>query len=324
MFTNLTNIPLSLAVWLANDDYDHNADPNYISATSLLKPIKSIVLERSLKIDTIPDVAAQIASSMGTAIHDSIEQAWTSKKLKATLQSLGMTKAIAERIVINPDQTVELAPEDIPVYMEQRAAKQVGKYIVAGKYDFVMQGKLEDFKSTKVFSYIKQGNAQTYIQQGSIYRWLNPGIITDSHIQINYIFTDWAPMKAMQDKTYPKTGIVAQNYPLMSIIDTERFVTNILNQIDKYTGLPQTQMPACTLEELWRDEPVYKYFKNPAKRARSTKNFTTSAEAHQRLHADGSVGVVVEVPGLVRRCNYCNARAVCQQAEELKLAGYLK
>ena len=324
MFTNLTNVPLSLAVWLANDDYDHNTDPNYISATSLLKPIKSIVLERSLKIDTIPDVAAQIASSMGTAIHDSIENAWLSDKLAATLRSLNMPAAIVKRIVVNPSDDGTLDPDAIVVRMEQRSAKAVGKYLVAGKYDFVIQGQLEDFKSTKVFSYIKQGNAKQYIQQGSIYRWLNQDTITEPTIQINYIFTDWAPMKALQDKSYPKTGIVSQQYPLMTIDQTQQFVANTLAQIDKYTGLPQDQMPACTLEELWRDEPVFKYFKNPAKRARSTKNFTTSAEAYQRLHADNSVGVVVEVPGLVRRCNYCNARAVCQQAEELTLAGYLK
>ena len=40
--TNNTNLPLSIAVWLACDDYDYNNDPYTISATTLLKPLKQI------------------------------------------------------------------------------------------------------------------------------------------------------------------------------------------------------------------------------------------------------------------------------------------
>ena len=46
-------------------------------------------------------------------------------------------------------------------------------------------------------------------------------------------------------------------------------------------------------------------------------------EANNRLFADGSVGKVIEVKGEVKRCRYCNASAVCLQAENLVAAKLL-
>ena len=43
-YTNQENIPLSLALWLAHDPYVVNPNPKAFSATSMLKPLKSIVL----------------------------------------------------------------------------------------------------------------------------------------------------------------------------------------------------------------------------------------------------------------------------------------
>ena len=54
--------------------------------------------------------------------------------------------------MINPSKPMlEFNPDAIPVYMEQRAYKQVGKYKVSGKFDFVAEGRVQDFKSTGVF-----------------------------------------------------------------------------------------------------------------------------------------------------------------------------
>lgn len=56
-YTNTTNIPLPLAVFLATDDYDYQ--PDTISVTTLLKPIKQIILGRRLekKIDLLISLA---------------------------------------------------------------------------------------------------------------------------------------------------------------------------------------------------------------------------------------------------------------------------
>ena len=48
MYANTTGIGLSVAVWLADDDYDHDDDPKAISATSIIKPIKQLILPNEI------------------------------------------------------------------------------------------------------------------------------------------------------------------------------------------------------------------------------------------------------------------------------------
>ena len=43
-YTNRANLPLSIAVWLTHDTYDHDSRSNHISATSLLRPARQTVL----------------------------------------------------------------------------------------------------------------------------------------------------------------------------------------------------------------------------------------------------------------------------------------
>lgn len=324
MLTNDTNISLSMAVWLASDNYDHTSDPNTISATTLLKPIREIVLARqNMNLAKKGDVSSLIPSSTGTAIHDSIEASWINEtRRKEALTKLGYPESVINNIVVNPTKE-ELTPDSIPVYLEQRVFKQVGKYIISGKYDFVGNGHLEDFKSCSVYSYILQSNADKYIQQGSIYRWLNPEIITDDIMTIQYFFTDWNRLDSIKDTRYPNHKIMHQNFELMPVTETERFVTNILNTLDRYKDTDQDSLPRCTPEELWIKPTVWKYYKDPSKTTRATKNFDNSADANHRLMADGNKGIVKEVQGEPTKCKYCSVSAICSQAQEYVNMGQL-
>jgi|TARA_B110000967_G_C18844757_1_gene541355 hypothetical protein len=322
MFTNTSNLPISVAVWLAHDDYDHSSDPYHVSATSLLKPIKSLVLSNRVATNSDTDVADLIASRMGTAVHTAIENAWLNSSRTETLHKLNYSQKLVNNIVINPSPS-QITEDSVPIYMELRGSTKVGKYTVSGKFDFVSGGVLEDFKTTGTYGYINQSNAEKYIQQGSIYRWLHPEIITEDYMYIQYIFTDWSAAKARQDKNYPSSRIVPQRYVLKSVQDTEAFVVSRINMIDMYQDAAQSEIPDCTPEELWERAPVFKYYKNPESRARSTKNFTTYHEAHERMLQDGSVGVVVEIKGEVKFCSYCPAVSICKQAKGYIAAGRL-
>ena len=314
MFTNTSNLPMSVAAWLAHDDYDHSSDPYNVSATTLLKPIKSIVLGNRLVNHSVTDIADLIPSRMGTAVHTAIENAWLSSNLKEHLLSLRYSAKLVENIVINPTAD-QLTEDSVPIYMELRGSKKVGKYTVSGKFDFVSGGVLEDFKTTGTYSYVNQSNAKKYIQQGSIYKWLHSDIITEDYMYIQYIFTDWSAAKARSDKNYPPMRIVPYRYVLDSVQVTEAFVRERINLIDMYENSPESDMPDCTPADLWERDPVFKYYKNPNSRARSTKNFTTYYEANDRLVQDGSVGIVVEVKGEIKFCSYCPALDICQQAK---------
>jgi len=323
--TNNTNIPLSVAVWLADDTYDHNSDPYTISATSLLKPIKEIVLNRTLTIDREIDITALIASKMGTAAHDGIEDAWRNRAGKA-LQRLGYPQKVWDNIVINPSEGQRGLADNIDIFLEMRGSKKLGKWTVSGKFDFVAEGNLEDFKTKKVWAWIfaTQDDYMEFIRQGSIYRWLHPEIITGDHIAIDYLFTDWKPMEARTKKDYPPNQIIQKKFPLLSLADIEKWLVDRLKQIDQYTGAKQDVIPECTPVELWQDDPVYKYYRDPNKTIKSTKNFPNdSAGAYARLATEGK-GIVKRFPGLVKKCNYCSVQSICQQRDGYELAGTLK
>jgi hypothetical protein len=238
--------------------------------------------------------------------------------------AMGIPKKVVDRVIINPSKDdLKNNPDSIPVYLEQRSHKTVGKYTVSGKFDFVGEGRLEDFKTTTTYTAIHNTNDEKYIQQGSIYRWLNPEIITKDEIAIQWIFTDWSKTKALSDPKYPQNRIQQKLFPLMSIQETDAFVKRKLDQLDKHWNTEETELPWCTDEDLWRSEPVFKYYKNPDKTTRSTKNFSSMQEARLRQIEEGGMGVIKEVPGQVTACKYCSAFSICTQKDALIVSGDL-
>lgn len=321
-YTNQLQIPLALAVFLATDDYDHES--GVISATSLMKPIRQIILPKRINpTDVAIDISSLVSSRMGSAIHAAIEKAWTSPV--SALKALGLPEKVYNNILINPSpELLELNSKAIPVYMEQRSYKQVGKYRVSGKFDFVAEGKVQDFKSTSVYSYLNQTSKDKYILQGSIYRWLNQDTITSDVMMIHYIFTDWSAADARQKPDYPKSRVFTQKFNLLSTAETEQYVKSKIAQIDQYLKADEADIPHCSDEDLWRKPDVYKYYKDPAKtEGRSTKNYDSKQDAYIRLAEDGNIGIVKEVKGQVVACRYCPAFDVCTQKDMYLASGDL-
>jgi hypothetical protein len=325
MYSNYTNVPFVLAVWLAaNDGYDLKAKKDVISATSLLKPTKSLVLSARLAAadqETQIDLSDLIPSRLGTAVHTAVENSWLYSREKG-LKQLGIPKATIDRLRINPSTPGKNTNYDI--YMEQRSEKKIGKWTISGKFDFVHNNRVKDIKTTKTYNWIKGSNDKKYAIQGSIYRWLNPEIITDDFIDVLMIFTDWSQFKAMADKDYPQTPIKVRTIPLMTIPETERWIKSRLAEIEANWDKRQVDMPLCTPEELWMDPPKYAYYKNP-KAQRATRVFNTADEAHSRKAQDGIPGsTVVFRQSNPKFCQYCDARVTCLQAEQYIAQGVLK
>ena len=319
LFSNTQDINLSMAVWLAHDDYDYVNESNYISATSLMRPIRQIVLPRRISAveRTVPDISERIASAMGNSLHDSIEKAWV-KGHRVNLAKLGMPQHVIDRVLVNPTPE-ELAnvKDPIPIYLEQRAIRTLGKYKVGGKFDFVADGIVHDNKSTSAYVWVKGTRDEEHSLQGSIYRWLNPEKITEDFIRINYIFTDWQRAAAKSNPKYPDSRLKSKDIPLMTLAATENWIKNKLEQIEKYVDAPEHEILRCNDVELWRSDPQYKYYADPAKATgKSTKNFTSMADAKAHLSSKGGKGIIKIFPGEVNRCNYCSAYDICTQKDE--------
>lgn len=316
--TNITGVSLPLAVWLAADDYDFSPDNRSISATSLLKPVRQILLKERLDPTTreTPDVSDFIASRLGHSIHDGIEKAWI-KNYVSSLKALGYSDEVIDRIRVNPtDHELRASNGIIPVYLEQRGSREFRGYNISGKFDMVLDGELQDFKTTSVYTLMKGSKDEDYCLQGSLYRWIHSEKITSDYININFVFTDWQRGRAKVEKNYPEQRVAEHRVPLMTLKETERWISNRIDELEAHADLPENKLPFCSDKDLWRGDTVWKYYSNPEKTdGRSTKNFDNKAEAYSFLSQKGGKGVVIEVPGLVKACGYCPAAPICTQKD---------
>lgn len=325
--TNDLDISLPMAVWLLHDTYDYVDKPNYISATTLMKPLRQIVLpDRIPASQQSQDVSEFIARKLGNAIHDSIERSWLEGH-KRSMKLLGYPESVINRVVVNPTPEELHATKDaIPVYLEQRAYREIEVngvlYTVGGKFDMVSDGIVNDFKSTSVWTWTKGTKDEDYALQGSIYKWLNPEKIQEDFIRVNFIFTDWSKMN-LRTPNYPQKRVEYKDVPLMTMNQVEDWIASKLSQIQRYQNMPEERIPECSSEELWRSDPVFKYYSDPAKAkdptARATKNFETLFDANAHLAEKGGKGIVITKLGEPKACGYCRAFDACTQKDRLGL-----
>ena len=330
-YTNNTGISLMMALWLANDEYDY--DPNTISATKILRPIRQLVLAPRVdqKLSVI-DVSSFFKSRMGTAIHAGIQRAWTvpPERLQQLLQMLGMDQLTASQFVVNPEPS-QVRPDQIPVYIEQRYYRdiEVGgvTYRISGMVDFVAGGYLHDTKTTSTFTHKLSDKDEDYILQGSIYRWLAPHIITQSTLKIGFAFPDWMPGRAKTDANYPSSPVPDKTYDLMSFAETEAYITNKLRMIQELRDAPEKDIPLCNDKELWRRASEFKYYmpvKKTGEISKRAKATEPSMELlNKRIAEIGPGGLVKEIKGGVMACNYCPAFHACSQKDQLIQQGDL-
>lgn len=312
--TNNNNVPLYIAAYLAYDDYDYDSRSNVISATTLIKNTKKIVMSDRVKNYAL-DITDIIKARVGQSIHGAVESVWTdSEKRVEALTKLGYSKAVIDSITINPSV---VSDNMLPVYLEQRLERELDGYIIRGKFDFCAEGILRDTKTTSTYTYTKQTKLDDYILQLSIYKWLAPNMVTEDYGYIDYIFTDWKASLAKVSKDYPQYPHYEQKIPLMSLADTEDYIRNKLREIKKYSLLPEENIPVCSSEDLWQEPTKYKYFSKETN-TKASKTFTSFREANAYLNEKGK-GVIKTITGKAKACSYCKAYDICKQRELLHI-----
>ena len=331
-YTNKMKIPLAVAVFLATDNYEHPKTPSEISVTTLIKPIRQILLqERALvppdvspkeEVESIGvcigDISDLIHSKLGSAIHEGIERAWLNPQ--SALSKLQMPKEVIEAVVVNPEKGTDLT-DKIPIYLETRNKRELDGFTVSGAIDICTYGSLGDFKNTGTFMYTKKKSDKKYILQGSIYRWLDSEMITEDIMHIYFIFKDWSKNKALASDKYPPSPIHDYQLEMMSYEATEHYLKHKLAEIAKYRNTKEADLPLCPDEDLWMDESEYKYYaKADAKRA--TKVFGTDAAGAYAHKASKGVGEVREIKAEPKACSWCSA-VKCSQRDTFVSSGIL-
>lgn len=323
--TNNTKISIAMAVWLAHDEYSNTSgsdepipEGKIISTTTLLRPTRQVVLAQRISPEEQElDIVDLIASRLGHALHSSVEDAWR-HHYASSLMKLGYPKAMIDRIIINP-KPEDLKPDTIPVYLEQRRFKKFGDYVISGQLDQIIDGSICDTKSTSTFSFTAGNKDEDYAWQLSIYRWLNPEKVTSNVARINFIFTDWLRYRALQDPNYPQKRVEEIQIELHSLEETEAYIAERIKLIERNKNLSEPEIVRCTDKELWRGDTVYKYYSDPSKvhsGGRATKNFDTDKAAANKHLSEMGKGIVVEFPGKVKACAFCNVFDICSQQKE--------
>ena len=313
MILNKNEFPELIVPWLLNDKYEYINEEKYLSATTIIRPVREIILSKRVTNNEPIDLNSLVPSRIGSSLHESLQNLWLSGDYKKALALSGYPENFINKIRVNPTEPSEKDTCDI--YVEQRTIKPLNGWLIGGQFDLVFNGQLNDYKTTSVITYTSGSRQSEYVLQGSIYRWLNSNIITEDTININYIFTDWNKFQTTTNPNYPKNRCVSAKYPLLSLPEIEFKLTNKLNELNKYWNQEEKDIPECPEESLWISESVYKYFSNPLKTTgRSTKNFSSLAEAKKYwLQEKQGKGVVIEQKGEPKKCKYCRAYSICSQ-----------
>lgn len=318
--TNLHGISPVMLVWLMDDTYDYNDDPNTFSVTTLMKPIRQIVLSRREYQAREVDISDLIPSKLGSTIHDAIDKSWD-RTGPQSLTKFGTPQSVVDRMLVNPDPA-SLPKDCIPIYKEIRLSRKFGKYTVSGKFDFIFDGQIQDHKSTSAWQFVYGGRDDEYKTQMNSYRVLDEAYehprITQDTCVVNFVFTDWQSMLAKTVENYPQIRVETKTLALPPIEETKNWIERRLELIEHFMDTPEAQLPECSEEELWMPKPKFKYFSDPEKAktgGRSTKNFSTLIEANA-FAAEKGKGIVVSEIGKPKRCEYCAVFHACSQKDK--------
>ena len=273
--TNVKGLPEALVK--AIDTMPHN-EPGSLSATTLLKNVKQILLMERHWDEIEEDVLDRFWALFGTAIHKLLEH------------------------------------EGKNDFTEETMAKEINGITVTGKIDLynMEDGIIVDWKSCSVYKIIK-GDFDDWRKQGLIYAWLlHKNGFPVKTCRFIAIMKDHSSRKARQSSSYPKTPVYVYEFAVTEegLKEIEGFIERKISEYQRFAELPDDEIPVCTKEERWEDPTVYSVKKSGNQKA--TKNFYSLSEAESFAASKGKDFFVEKRPGEAKRCiDYCSCCAFC-------------
>lgn len=251
IITNKLGLSESL-VSAVTPDAPHNAE-GCISATTLLRGAKEILLTQRHWDNIESDASNRLFAAFGTAVHKVFED-----------------------------------EDDKPgIIKEQQFSKKVGKYTITGKLDrFDPEEKtIFDYKSTSIYK-VKGGNFEEWYTQLMIYAWL----LKDAGYEVNKLciyalLRDWSRTEAKRDPKYPQTQAVVIPFDIgeddFKFID--KYISDKVAEIEAAEPLADDDIPACSSKERWEKPAKYAAMVEGGKKA--LKLFDSEPEAKTYIQA---------------------------------------
>lgn len=282
--TNRFNLPQTFVNVLQRPTYTKGGAN--ISATELINSPRIVQLKRLFDGELEQDVADQIWSIFGTAIHAVLEHGkdrnhLVEERLHAVLDGWSISGAIDLQVI-----------EDDGIIVS-------------------------DYKTTSAWAVMNE--KAEWEQQLNIYAWLVETVkqAPVKGLSIVAIIRDWSRRDAETRDGYPEAPIKEIPITIWSYEERTEFIKARIREHSSalFAAETGTEIPECTPAQTWEKQTSYAIKKVGNKRA--TTVVDSQEEADAKLVELGK-GYAIEVrPGERTRCaNYCQVNRFCNQYKQ--------
>ena len=285
IITNKLNMPDAFVKAIQNSR--HNAD-GCLSATTLLKGTKEIILENRHFDEITVDAADEVWSVFGTAVHAILEH------------------------------------QEDEAFKEESFSVDVLDYKVTGKVDrYDMKHEtIEDWKTASVWKVIFQ-DFDDWKRQGLIYTWLlRQSGLNVRHIRFIALLKDHSKSEAKKKADYPQSPVYIYEFDPTEdeLTSIEAYIKEKVFDVSQNAEKKVDEIAECSPSERWASPDKWAVMKEGRKTA--VKVCDTEAEALnfiEELEKDKDKHFVEQRRGIDKKCSdYCACCEFCSYYKSLK------
>ena len=281
IITNKQNLEPAIVRAVEQDEYSSGAD---VSITGLTASPRIHWLKKRHADEITVDVSDRIFALMGRAIHHILDK-------------------------YNPEGTLT----------EHRLFADIAGWKVSGAPDVMTPEKIQDWKSTSVWTVIFDANKEDYVLQLNGYRYLAmfnklpiPAILENI-----LILRDWSMRKASRDAGYPQHQVEKVQQKVMAIPQIKEFIDGRVALFQGCDGKLDTDLPMCTAVERWYKGDKFAVMKKGRKTAIKVCDTLNDAELLVRQGYKGATHTEQRKTENVRCEHYCECRMFCDYYNEV-------
>ena len=294
VITNKLNMPEAYVKAIQNSR--HNAD-KCLSATTLLKGTKEIILTDRHFDEIKVDAADEVWAVFGTAVHAILEH------------------------------------QEDEAFKEESFSVGVFDYKVTGKVDrYDMKNEtIEDWKTASVWKVLYK-DFDDWKKQGLIYAYLlKQSGLNVRHIRFIALLKDHSKTEAKRRADYPQSPVYIYEFDVLpdELTGIEALIKAKVLEVSCNADKADDEIAGCTPSERWSSDPKFAVMKEGRKTA--VKVCDTEEEALnfiEELEKDKDKHFVEERKGVDKKCeDYCPCAAFCSyykamhQNEQVTLEG---
>ena len=278
IITNKYNLPEAFVKAIQNSR--HNAD-KCLSATTLLKGTKEIILTDRHFDEITVDAADEVWALFGTAVHTILEH------------------------------------QEDEAFKEESFSVGVFDYKVTGKVDrYDMKNEtIEDWKTASTWKVIYK-DFDDWKKQGLIYAYLlKQSGLNVRHIRFVALLKDHSKTEAKRKPDYPQSPVYIYEFDVLpdELTGIEALIKAKVLEVSCNAEKADDDIAGCTPSERWSTDPKFAVMKEGRKTAVKVCDSEEEAQAFiEELEKDKDKHFVEERKGVDKKCeDYCPCAAFC-------------